>query len=924
MPCEKIAHDGSNDETKAPESDDTIGPLFPQMAQKWDDSKFSSSSEDVRSKSSPLHHTGSERRLAVPSILKKASFRTLVATNFGDDTSQAIQKSSATISDASSCYDKARDNEKSNETLPRWQLHNQRVNGSRRKLNTMNESSRGFSIKSFFDSSRSLFSGISDISTGEVSRPSVKFSAAKEVRETLGKSETKTINSLRLMVIGAMILGTIVISLLTFFRLKNIELDEFEVEYRVYSSMILDSFHGSLEREIEAIGTLAASITAHSLGTESTFPNVTIPSFEILGAHARTLSGCPFITWLPLVNEQSRKGWEEYSTTKQDHFNVSYLAETELRRSQDENLDIRRPRELHFSGVQHFHKEIWGNGSTSDGPYFPVWQMTPTLPYLTMLNKNENFDNFNTNFSKDILRTEEVMFGGMIASSPCDGCDLPDILTSIKQLGQYRHESEWDKNDWLSGLAHPVFDNFGEERKLVGILLALHKWSHHFSGILPPNACGIVCVLNNTYGQVITYRIDGPKVTQIILGDQHNVKYDDYEKKANIVDFLKKRIPSKTSYASVNLNSDVLEYTLQIYPSDEMKNLISTNRPITYSSVLASVLLFSLCIFLLFNRFVTKRQNIVMEQAVRSTSVVNSLFPRIVHDQLLHEGEDTSASFETNNSIYNHEADRNEGVIRGQQIAHKFFNTTILFADIAGFTKWSSTRSPEQVFQLLEAMYHEFDQIAWKKDVFKVETIGDCYMAVTGLPEPQEDHAVIMTQFAASCLIRMKKLMKKLEISLGDDTSELGLRVGLHSGEVTGGILRGEKSRFQLFGDTVNTASRMESNGMKGHIHCSQATADEIVSSGKEHWLSPRSDKIKAKGKGEMQTFWINLGSTKSLRSSECSSECLSEGPNDFNDDNATANIEKQKLDFLKKLTNVKSKSVSDLSGINEVKLCML
>merc|ERR1711953_1184320 len=102
-------------------------------------------------------------------------------------------------------------------------------------------------------------------------------------------------------------------------------------------------------------------------------------------------------------------------------------------------------------------------------------------------------------------------------------------------------------------------------------------------------------------------------------------------------------------------------------------------------------------------------------------------------------------------------------------------------------------------------------------------------MAVTGLPAPQEDHAVIMTQFAASCLARMDKLMKKLEDSLGDGTSDLGLRVGIHSGEVTGGVLRGEKSRFQLFGDTVNTASRMESNGVKGRIHCSEATADEII-----------------------------------------------------------------------------------------------
>merc|ERR1712157_557834 len=91
--------------------------------------------------------------------------------------------------------------------------------------------------------------------------------------------------------------------------------------------------------------------------------------------------------------------------------------------------------------------------------------------------------------------------------------------------------------------------------------------------------------------------------------------------------------------------------------------------------------------------------------------------------------------------------------------------------------------------------------------------------------------------------------------SLGEDTMELEMRVGLHSGPVTAGVLRGDKGRFQLFGDSVNTASRMESNGVKGRIHVSQTTADELEKSGKGTWLTPREDKIVAKGKGEMQTF---------------------------------------------------------------------
>jgi class 3 adenylate cyclase len=116
-----------------------------------------------------------------------------------------------------------------------------------------------------------------------------------------------------------------------------------------------------------------------------------------------------------------------------------------------------------------------------------------------------------------------------------------------------------------------------------------------------------------------------------------------------------------------------------------------------------------------------------------------------------------------------------------------------------------------QVFQLLESIYNSFDEIAKARKVFKVETVGDCYVAVTGLPDPQASHAVIMARFASECLSKMADVTRRLETSLGPDTRELDIRVGLHSGPVTAGVLRGDRSRFQLFGETVNAASRMES-----------------------------------------------------------------------------------------------------------------
>ena len=135
-------------------------------------------------------------------------------------------------------------------------------------------------------------------------------------------------------------------------------------------------------------------------------------------------------------------------------------------------------------------------------------------------------------------------------------------------------------------------------------------------------------------------------------------------------------------------------------------------------------------------------------------------------------------------------------------IADLFPEATIIFADLVGFTAWSSMREPSQVFTLLESIYHEFDNIARRRKVFKVETVGDCYVAVCGLPEPNSKHAVAVARFASECRQSMNDLVKDLEVTLGPDTADLRIRVGLHSGPVTAGVLRGDKARFQLFGDT--------------------------------------------------------------------------------------------------------------------------
>ena len=123
-------------------------------------------------------------------------------------------------------------------------------------------------------------------------------------------------------------------------------------------------------------------------------------------------------------------------------------------------------------------------------------------------------------------------------------------------------------------------------------------------------------------------------------------------------------------------------------------------------------------------------------------------------------------------------------------------------------------------------------------------------MACTGIPRPQADNAVRMTRFANECLVKMSQMQQgRLVAACGEGTKELSLRVGIHSGPVTGGVLRASKARFQLFGDSVNTAARMESNGIPGKIQASGETAELLRKAGKADWVTAREGTIEAKGK---------------------------------------------------------------------------
>ncbi|CAH0721164.1 unnamed protein product, partial [Brenthis ino] len=176
-----------------------------------------------------------------------------------------------------------------------------------------------------------------------------------------------------------------------------------------------------------------------------------------------------------------------------------------------------------------------------------------------------------------------------------------------------------------------------------------------------------------------------------------------------------------------------------------------------------------------------------------------------------------------------------------------FDSVSILFSDVVTFTEICSRITPMEVVSMLNAMYSIFDTLTERNRVYKVETIGDAYMVVSGAPEKEDNHAEKVCDMALDMVEAITDLK---DPSTG---SHLSIRVGVHSGAVVAGIVGLKMPRYCLFGDSVNTASRMESTSEAMRIHISQTTQELLSPS----YIVTERGEIQVKGKGAMKTYWL-------------------------------------------------------------------
>lgn len=180
-------------------------------------------------------------------------------------------------------------------------------------------------------------------------------------------------------------------------------------------------------------------------------------------------------------------------------------------------------------------------------------------------------------------------------------------------------------------------------------------------------------------------------------------------------------------------------------------------------------------------------------------------------------------------------------------VADAFDNASILFADVVDFTPLSSSMAPVDLVSLLNEVFSHFDTLTEKHDLEKIKTIGDCYMVASGIPRPRPDHAQAVTRMALDILAYVQ--------THDFNGRKLAFRIGINSGPVVAGVIGQKKFAYDLWGDSVNTASRMESHGEKNIIQITRSTYELI----KDDFVCQPQKPIHIKGKGEMEIWHITL-----------------------------------------------------------------
>ena len=419
----------------------------------------------------------------------------------------------------------------------------------------------------------------------------------------------------------------------------------------------------------------------------------------------------------PFVESHQRDQWEQYANASRGWI--------------DESLDIMEQDPDWLGPIQREYNYTYNiYGDTMDHPepydymnnYAPSWQVHPMVPS----SGTPNYDMWQIeSIAQAFLHAFEHK--AVVISPPInmgyEGAEGMSYWASSFMPGETFEKA----SEPFSTTSYPIYDSLenvrldvSKEQPLVGVLTFSIYWRKLIENILPEGSEGLVVVFESACSSDLkisfSYLLSGPEAVYLGEGDLHDEKFNEMVHHRPLSELASARDADDKSYTGLPLSGTFCPWTLHVYPSNIMENDHLTKDPMIFAIISAFIFLFASIIFLLYDFTVGRRQRVVLQHALTSGAIVSNLFPEKVKKQLYEEhlkekqkqkGLGVQESFLSSG----HQPSDISGDERGtssKPLAELFEETTILFADMATFTKWSSTRTPSEVFELLETVYGRF------------------------------------------------------------------------------------------------------------------------------------------------------------------------------------------------------------------------
>lgn len=395
------------------------------------------------------------------------------------------------------------------------------------------------------------------------------------------------------------------------------------VQYRGFVSDIISLVQWENQYNFALMEQLAASVTSAAKMTNSSFPYITLPFYEITGGFVDGMGGILTASFSPLVKATEQEKWEEYSIRNQ-----GWLENSELLKS----IDQSHQDALHGTIQDHEHDRLlqqststvhsvvyqWVNNvkvrvtSSPNQMLAPLWQISP--PDISSVNADLLQD-------KSIQELYEQM---LIMKHPVlsPSIQLHNLFSFL-----YTPEEEPLKQFPHAYILQPVYDNFDKSNAtLVGLLVAVTTFENLLDKILPADSRGIVCVIRDSCGNVITYNLEGQNARFLGYEDLHDRAFEAYKH-------------STTVELYQNATDDLCVHTLDVYASKSLQEAYKTNKPAVYTSVVVLAFVVTSVLILVYDVAVTRRQEKTMTSAIRSGKLVASLFPSNVVERIMEDAQ---------------------------------------------------------------------------------------------------------------------------------------------------------------------------------------------------------------------------------------------------------------------------------------------